>query len=222
MTEAGWTREAKPTQMRAIPAMDRERFMAKVIPVPESGCWIWEGSLGRGYGSVCINGESYLAHRVSYQIHKGEIPEGLTIDHLCRVRCCVNPDHLEAVTNKENILRGTSPTAHNHRKTHCINGHKLVPGNLKWNRNQFRQCHMCALQADRKPFAIANADKTHCIRGHEYTPENTRVLVRRSNGRETRYCKLCQKIRNEQAALKRINKLAQPAQGEKGVGDDKV
>lgn len=220
MTDAGWRREVKPMQMRAIPAMDRGRFMAKVIPVPESGCWIWEGSLCRGYGSVCIDGKAYRAHRVSYQMHKGEIPEGLTIDHLCRVRCCVNPDHLEAVTNKENILRGTSPTAHNRRKTHCINGHELVPGNLKWNRNQFRQCHMCALQADRKPFAIANADKTHCIRGHEYTPENTRVLVRRSNGRETRYCKLCQKIRNEQAASKRIRQLAQAAQDEKPTKED--
>lgn len=65
MTEAGWTRETKPMQMRAIPAMDKERFMAKVIPVPESGCWIWEGSLGRGYGSVFINGESYLAQRTA-------------------------------------------------------------------------------------------------------------------------------------------------------------
>lgn len=147
MTEAGWTREAKPTQMRAIPAMDRERFMAKVIPVPESGCWIWEGSLCGGYGSVCINGKAYRAHRVSYQMHKGEIPEGLTIDHLCRVRCCVNPDHIFPGTDTDNVrdcVRKGRLRPHGCAvRTSCRKGHPYKEGSFIIDRQGYRNCLVC-------------------------------------------------------------------------------
>lgn len=78
------------------------------IPEPNSGCWLWIGSEREsgGYGFIVRNGRSTAAHRVSYEMAKGPIPEGLVIDHLCRVHCCVNPDHLEAVTQLVNVRRG--------------------------------------------------------------------------------------------------------------------
>lgn len=76
--------------------------------VSDSGCWIWQGSVSNtGYGRI---GSRY-AHRVSYERSNGPIPDGLTIDHLCRTTLCVNPDHLEPVTHRENVLRGMSPGA---------------------------------------------------------------------------------------------------------------
>jgi len=72
-----------------------------------SACWIWQGTLNAdGYGEFSVSSKRKLAHRVIYERHRGAIPEGLDIDHLCKVHSCVNPDHLEAVTNKENIRRG--------------------------------------------------------------------------------------------------------------------
>lgn len=95
-----------------------ERFWAKVDKNGPGGCWLWTAGTSKGYGQF-LNG----AHRVSYEMLVGPIPEGLHIDHLCRVRACVNPDHLEPVTRKENILRGVGAPAVNARKTHCSQGH---------------------------------------------------------------------------------------------------
>lgn len=74
--------------------------------IDEKGCWIWQGSeTGTGYGGIKWNGKSTVAHRVVYTLVKGEIPNGLFLDHLCNVKKCVNPDHLEPVTHRENIQR---------------------------------------------------------------------------------------------------------------------
>jgi hypothetical protein len=84
-----------------------QRFTENYIPVTESGCWLWVGALtSQGYGQMRgMNHRVTRAHRVAYELFKGPIPEGLYIDHLCRVRCCVNPDHLEAVTQFVNMAR---------------------------------------------------------------------------------------------------------------------
>ena len=107
-----------------------ERFWEKV-DIREDGCWVWTASTfggkpGNEYGGIRLGPKAAgmrLAHRVSYEFYKGPIPDGLHIDHLCRVRLCVNPDHLEAVTPKQNVLRGVSMVAANVRKTHCPYGH---------------------------------------------------------------------------------------------------
>lgn len=99
-----------------------ERFWAKVEKT--SGCWEWVGAItDTGYGLFGIKDVRYYAHRLSYEDSKGQIKSGLEIDHLCRNTKCVNPDHLEAVTPRENKLRGTSPMALHARKIACPRGH---------------------------------------------------------------------------------------------------
>jgi hypothetical protein len=83
------------------------RFWSKCIPEPNSGCWLWTAYLDRdGYGTIRIGLAKFRAHRVAYDAKKQTIPPGLQIDHLCRTPCCVNPEHLEAVTPGENTRRG--------------------------------------------------------------------------------------------------------------------
>ena len=83
-----------------------DRFRSKYF-INESGCWIWIGSIvGSGYGQIRIDGVNVYAHRFSYEQKHGKIPKGLEMDHICRVRNCVNPDHVEPVTHKENVIRG--------------------------------------------------------------------------------------------------------------------
>lgn len=119
-------------------------FSALYIPEPNSGCWLWLGHVNsQGYGQH----KKRRAHRESYEIHVGNVPDGLVLDHLCRVRSCVNPAHLEPVTNKENILRGESPWALNARKTHCPRGHLLSEDNLRrcFGKNAGnRECKACS------------------------------------------------------------------------------
>ena len=85
------------------------RLLNKISPEPNSGCWLWLGAVTEnGYGSIRFKKKITPAHRVSYTLFKGEIPAGFELDHLCRVRCCINPDHLEPVLHKVNVHRGKS------------------------------------------------------------------------------------------------------------------
>jgi len=120
----------------------QDRFMQKVFPEPMSGCWLWVGVLTyHGYGQCKHDGRSQTAHRVAWELFKGPIPKGLEIDHLCRVRCCVNPDHLEPVTHAENIRRG-SGGSHMRNRTHCPHGHPYNEENtLRYNGQ--RICRTC-------------------------------------------------------------------------------
>src|SRR5688572_15247152 len=89
-----------------------DRLWSHCMPIPESGCWVWMGSLRHGgYGQVTFRGRPIGSHRAMWLLLRGAIPEGLELDHKCRVRSCCNPDHLEPVTSQVNTLRGQSPAA---------------------------------------------------------------------------------------------------------------
>lgn len=118
-------------------------YWAKVVPEPNSGCWIWIGACSpNGYPQFWISPRLAQAHRVAYEALVGPIATGAQIDHLCRTRCCVNPAHLESVTQRENILRGTAPAARNAVMTHCKHGHAFTEENTRLYRGR-RRCRAC-------------------------------------------------------------------------------
>lgn len=118
-----------------------QRFWTKVEFT--DSCWLWTAQRDQagGYGVFWCE-RPVMAHRWAYEFCVGEIPAGLTLDHLCRVRHCVRPAHLEPVTGRVNILRGVGPTAINARKTHCTHGHALAGTNLR-REGARRQCREC-------------------------------------------------------------------------------
>ena len=136
-----------------------ERFESKFSPEPTSGCWIWLGYLDfGGYGAFWLRGKLRGAHRVAYELWKGPIlhrPD-LAVDHLCSLRCCVNPDHLEAVTSRENArrthLRGRAEatiSGMNRNKTQCSQGHPYNEQNTGYCRG-IRYCRACHRIRDRQ------------------------------------------------------------------------
>jgi hypothetical protein len=121
---------------------DDARFALKVEKT--ATCWLWLGAgKTEGYGSFWDGRHLVMAHRWSYERRYGPIPEGLVIDHLCRTPACVNPEHLEPVTQLENVMRGTAPSVANARKTHCLRGHPLDGPNLYVNGAGGRACRQC-------------------------------------------------------------------------------
>jgi hypothetical protein len=98
-------------------------FLGHIAVLP-NGCWLWNGyKNNKGYGQFKLRGKIYYAHRLSFLLNKGEIESGLELDHLCKTPLCVNPDHLEAVTHQENMLRSNSVSGIAAKKTHCTKGH---------------------------------------------------------------------------------------------------
>lgn len=119
-----------------------ERFCSKVLFSP--GCWTWQaGRDAKGYGKFWNGQMKARAHRVAYEAFAGAIPDGLQIDHLCRNRACIRPDHLEPVTARVNVLRGVSPKAVAHVTGICVSGRHHLAGDNVLPNGHWRRCRAC-------------------------------------------------------------------------------
>jgi len=131
--------------MRAI---DR---LASRVHIAESGCWEWTGALNHGgYGTFLVDGRRMGAHRAAYLLHVGSIPDGLDLDHLCRVRHCVNPAHLEPVTRSENLRRGVGVGKWHTALETCPEGHPYDDSNTYHDARGWRGCRACRSEASRR------------------------------------------------------------------------
>ena len=179
---------------------DLQRFLSKIDSTGD--CWLWTDVPDAGmYGRFRLGKKQYGAHRLSYELFKGQsIPEGLVLDHLCCTPRCVNPHHLEAVSNAENIKRGRiTNTSRKVRRlrTHCPMNHEFSEENTYINPNNgYRMCKECrrmwareAYRASGFPRGTSNKDKTHCVQGHSYSGSNLGVRTRDG----TRYCRQCRR-----------------------------
>lgn len=198
----------------------QERFWEKVNKTDT--CWLWTGathSAGYGVINMCGGGEKSrlgYAHRLSYEWLVGPIPSGLHIDHLCRVRNCVRPDHLEPVTMEENIRRGApNPRGLGHSSQACPKGHPYSGENLYRTPKGFRNCRACRREQARacslrtrppkgtlSPADI-NRAKTHCIRGHSLSGAN--LFTDRKGHRG---CRTCRKATMERFQARRRGEAA--------------
>lgn len=146
--------------------------------MPWSGCWIWMGRTDKkGYGTFDLINGSIRAHRFSYELKNNPIPDGMELDHRCRVRCCVNPDHLEPVTHLENMARSRGYNF----VTHCSRGHPFTEQNIyliERNRygtvNQERRCRKCAAILDKKRAAEGKKREYYLRTKRPRTPEEAK------------------------------------------------
>jgi len=163
-----------------------KRFMSKVERQP-NGCWFWRGTIGpSGYPYVSLNHHLRRAHRVSYEHWSGSLAVGLVVHHECENVSCVNPQHLSAMTQRENILKGRSFQAQNAKKTHCKRGHEFSAENVRLERDGSRTCRACIRVGGRNSArGHRNSQKTRCPRGHSYDG------IRTIRGRAVRVCVAC-------------------------------
>lgn len=177
-----------------------KRLMAG-IQKDANGCWNWQrASVPSGYGVMSFEGRQAYTHRVSVRLFKGAIPPGLQVDHLCKNPRCCNPDHLEVVTPRENVMRSSSPIAAYADQTHCMHGHAFDDTNTYVTKDG-RHCRKCRARVARlfrsrvRAARISagtskfNADKTHCLRGHPFDETNTIYTKKGERG-----CRACRAL----------------------------
>lgn len=167
-------------------------------------CWEWTAYINpaNGYGSFSIGYYQNSAHKIIYELFVEAVPERLHCDHLCRNRFCVNPVHIEPVTNRENLLRGVGPTATNAAKTHCKRGHEFTDKNT-WVRDsprgKMRHCRKCAQgqqDAMRRKQGVWDKSLT-CKNGHPWTEETTYHPPAKPHWR---WCRICRKMAHARSA----------------------
>lgn len=194
---------------------DIERFLKHVSIDTRSGCWLWLAHVAHnGYGKFYVGSrtdnsrKTIPAHRFSYEHFKVKVPHGFQIDHLCRVRNCVNPNHLEHVTPRENILRSTSFIAVNAKKTHCKRGHAFT-SDTTWNYKGRRICKVCRFDTQHQKWIefksnrliqpkIGREKQPTCNKGHVWTPGNIFL----AGTKKVRTCRICKRLRDKKQYYK--------------------
>ena len=130
------------------------RVACRLVPDHETGCHRFTGGHQDGYGKVKIDGRMVAVHRLAYELFVGPIPEGLELDHLCRVRDCANPEHLEAVTHAENVRRGRIGVLRPPIPETCRAGHPLTEENLLSPRDRRWRCRECKNESKRRRLSL--------------------------------------------------------------------
>lgn len=161
----------RPTFAKELSIQQVQDRLAKSFEVKENGCWEWTtGKFNTGYGKLSLwgrtkRGGQFMVHRIMYELIFGAIGKDRQIDHLCRERACVNPQHMEVVTKDENNIRGNSPSAIHARKTHCPQGHPYSGNNLqienKPNGKTMRRCRTCRNKQQRDKYLRMKARKNN-------------------------------------------------------------
>lgn len=166
-----------PQDCRDLVISDRWLRRVSTSADPETGCLTWIGSRSRGgYGRIHLRFALHQAHRIAWVAEAGiDLPDGTQIDHLCRNRACVNPDHMEPVTSRTNTLRGMSPQAVNARKTHCPEGHELsgdnlMPSRLMRGERECLTCNRAKASARSRARSIPPTPLTPCTRAPRLPP----------------------------------------------------
>jgi len=171
----------------------KDKILNKIItPRNKNECWESNGTHDKNGYSMCGLGYGFSSqlHRIIYELIKGKIDDKLELDHLCKNTGCVNPDHLEAVTHRENVLRGNHSIMN---KGYCRKGHILNKDNIYVVPSTGHiRCRKCIGMYHPKIVDKHNRDKTRCKRGHEFNEKNT--YIRKNNSRQ---CKKCVKLRNQ-------------------------
>lgn len=190
------------------------QIFSRIVPIDmgyKTPCWVVTTQDGTPrpsqYAVISVAGKDYRFHRLMHTLFIAPIPEILECDHMCNIRGCVNPSHLQALTHCENTLRSNNPLAHNARKTHCPQGHTYTPDNLVQGKG--RVCKTClrlrSTAKNRQKGIMPKRDNSiKCRFGHLYTPETLYI-----NPRGVNCCRICSRRRNQQyQQRKTLNKSA--------------
>lgn len=179
---------------RSNPKKLRERLLAKTV-IRNNGCWTWQGPPNNwGYGVIRYKYKRYPVHRLSYVFLKNKrIPRNFVVDHLCRQKLCINPDHLEAVTHGENVLRGEGAAAQNKRKTRCLCGRRYDVSNKRGHR-RCSSCFKASQKRTRQKYL-----KKYQARDRKYYRENRyKIIGTRKQYQQAYYQRHRKRIREQQ------------------------